>query len=257
MNQLTQADQQSLVSYGIGSVIDLRMGWEIADAPNVFSRSQLVNFYNHDFWGDRFDTYRSGSRGAAPEKKLADLYCSGLVKSGFIMADIMGTIADSADSGFAFQCRSGKDRTGLVAAILLAIAGVCDETICADYALSSSFLKSPEPDAEVDPKQPGYYLKGCAPETMAFTLGFLKEEYSSIEGYLRQLDETEYSRFVLISVLLSTQVCPVHFGVVAVLRNQLVMATHLDNTFVFDHSDHFGAHRRCQSVRDNDGGSTV
>ncbi len=186
MVQLTQADQQSLVSYGIGSVIDLRMGWEIADAPNVFARSQLVNFYNHDFWGDRFDTYRSGSRGAAPEKKLADLYCSGLVKSGFIMADIMCTIADNADSGFAFQCRSGKDRTGLVAAILLAIAGVCDETICADYALSSSFLKSPEPDA-VDPKQPGYYLKGCAPETMALTLGFLKEEYSSVEGYLRQL----------------------------------------------------------------------
>ena len=188
MNQLTQADQQSLVSYGIGSVIDLRMGWEIADAPNVFSCSQSVNFYNHDFWGDRFDTYRSGSRGAAPEKKLADLYCSGLVKSGFIMADIMCTIADSADSGFAFQCRSGKDRTGLVAAILLDIAGVSDETICADYALSSSFLKSPEPDPEADPKQPGYYLKGCAPETMAFTLGFLNEEYSSVEGYLRQLD---------------------------------------------------------------------
>ena len=187
MNQLTQADQQSLVSYGIGSVIDLRMGWEIADAPNVFSRSQLVNFYNHDFWGDRFDTYRSGSRGAAPEKKLADLYCSGLVKSGFIMADIMCTIADSAESGFAFQCRSGKDRTGLVAALLLAVAGVPDDTICADYALTSSFLNS-APDSDADPKQPGYYLKGCAVETMALTLGFLEQKYSGAEGYLRQLD---------------------------------------------------------------------
>jgi protein-tyrosine phosphatase len=187
MDHLTQADQQKLVAYGIRTVIDLRMAWEIEAAPNVFSQSSQVTFYNHDFWGDRFDTYRSTSRGAPPEVKLADLYCSGLVKSGFIMADIMSTIADSTESGFAFQCRSGKDRTGLVAALLLAVAGVPDDTICADYALTSSFLNS-APDSDADPQQPGYYLKGCAAETMALTLGFLEQKYSGAEGYLRQLD---------------------------------------------------------------------
>jgi protein-tyrosine phosphatase len=187
MDQMTQADQEKLIAYGIKSVIDLRMAHEIAAAPNVFARSQEANFYIHDFWGDRFDNYRSIQKKAPPEVKLADLYCSGLDKSGFIMAEIMSTIADSEDVGFAFQCRSGKDRTGLVAAILLAIAGVPDATICADYALTATFLKTSEDDQFVDPTTPGFYQRGCAPETMARTLAFLQENYSGVEGYLRHV----------------------------------------------------------------------
>jgi protein-tyrosine phosphatase len=187
MDQLTEADQKKLIAHGITSVIDLRMAHEIAEAPNVFARSQETNFYVHDFWGDRFDDYRSARKKAPPEAKLADLYCSGLVKSGFIMADIMRTIADSADNGFAFQCRSGKDRTGLVAAILLAIAGVPGETICADYALTASFVTPSEEEQQMDPTTPGFYQRGCAPETMALTLAFLQENYAGVEGYLRHV----------------------------------------------------------------------
>jgi protein-tyrosine phosphatase len=187
MNQLTETDQEKLIAYGITSVIDLRMAHEITAAPNVFARSQDASFYIHDFWGDRFDKYRSVQKQAPPEVKLADLYCSGLVKSGFIMADIMRTIAASDDNGFAFQCRSGKDRTGLVAAILLAIAGVPDATICADYALTASYLKTSEDEQFVDPTTPGFYQRGCAPETMALTLAFLQEKFSGVEGYLRHV----------------------------------------------------------------------
>ena len=188
MDQLTKADQDFLIDYGINTVIDLRMKWEIADAPNVFSRSQRVNFVMHDFWGDRFDDYRSKRKKVAPEVKLSDLYRSGLIESGFIMADIMRTIADSLNNGFAFQCRSGKDRTGMVAAILLAVAGVPNDVICADYALTASLV---ETDKNVDPKQPGMYLKGCSPQTMALTLEFLAGRFSSIPGYLLHLGVTE------------------------------------------------------------------
>ena len=70
--------------------------------------------------------------------------------------------------------------------MLLAIAGVPDDMICADFALTSAYLDS----AEADPNQPGFYLKGCHPETMAQTLGFLAENFESVEGYLQHIGVT-------------------------------------------------------------------
>lgn len=190
MHQLTPQDQQALIDYGISNVIDLRMVGEVTQMPNVFSNSDIVNFRVHDFWGDRFDSYRSGMPKASHDEKLAALYCSGLEKSGFIMADIMRTIADSTEQGFIFHCRSGKDRTGLVSMMLLAIAGVSAETICADYALSSAYLSSAELDKQ-DPSQPGYYLKCCEPQTMKITLDHIGEKYSDVEGYLQHIGISE------------------------------------------------------------------
>jgi|TARA_Y100000310_G_scaffold297634_1_gene330802 protein-tyrosine phosphatase len=187
MDRLTTSDQQKLIDYGIGTVIDLRMQREVARMPNVFSDSSRVSFHNHDFWGDRFEDYRSKDRAAPAEAKLADLYCEGLVASGFVMADIMQTIAASDRDGVIYHCRSGKDRTGLVSALLLSIAGVRTETICADYALTSQLLTTADPNNQIKPGERGYYLQGCAAETMERTLDFLATEFSGVPGYLGSL----------------------------------------------------------------------
>ena len=78
------------------------------------------------------------------------------------MADIMRTIAN-APRGVAFHCRSGKDRTGLVAAFLLELVGVHRAKGCADYSLTAGLLISADADKQIDPNQPGAYLRGCAP----------------------------------------------------------------------------------------------
>ena len=186
MHELTDADQARLIDYGIGTVIDLRMDWECAEKPNVFAGSDRVVFQRHDFWGDRFDDYRSPDRSAPPERKLADLYCAGLRESGFVVADIMATFADGGDGAFIFHCRSGKDRTGLVSALLLAIAGVEDPVICDDFALTSAYLKS-EAVNPIDARKPGAWQRGCAPDTMARTLAFVRETYGDAAGYLRHV----------------------------------------------------------------------
>jgi len=190
MDQLTAADRATLITHGVGTVVDLRMKWEIAEKPNVFSDSEEVNFLVHDFWGDRFDDYRSSDRTASPAKKLADLYCAGLTKSGFVMAEIMQTFADSSQHGYAFHCRSGKDRTGLVAAVLLAIARVPEQTICADFALTSVYLNT-EAVNPIDASTPGAWQRGCEPETMERTLEFLARNYGGVAGYLSDIGVTE------------------------------------------------------------------
>ena len=183
MSAMTEDDQKALLRQGIRSVIDLRMAKEIAIAPNVFSDSKQVTFFNHDFWGTRFDDYRSKRKAATPQEKLADLYCSGLEVNGFVIAQVMKTFA-AGDEGFVFHCRSGKDRTGLVAAILLIIAGVPDEVIAKDFGLSTTYLNEPELTEE-DLKKPGAYQKGSAPQTMMLTLGFLRDRYGSVMSYLK------------------------------------------------------------------------
>ncbi|MBS05183.1 MAG: hypothetical protein CMQ24_21105 [Gammaproteobacteria bacterium] len=185
MDQLSTGDRQALVAHGVDTVIDLRMEKEIAAAPNRFQDSGDVHFVIHDFWGQRFDNYRSRNKGAPPEVKLADLYCQGLVQSAFVMAAIMRTVA-AADGGVAFHCRSGKDRTGLVAAFLLDLAGVPRTVICEDYGLTAALLTSPDADKQLDPKQPGAYLRGCAPETMDRTLAFVDETFGGVHAYLKQ-----------------------------------------------------------------------
>ena len=52
----------------------------------------------------------------------------------------VGVIADAEEGGVLVHCHAGKDRTGLVVALLLAVAGVAPEVIAADYALSEPNL---------------------------------------------------------------------------------------------------------------------
>ena len=94
----------------------------------------------------------------------------------------MKTLA-STEGTIVFQCRSGKDRTGLVAAILLVIAGVPDEVVAKDFGLSTTYLNEAKL-TEDDLKKPGSYQKGSAPETMMLTLEFLRDRYGGVAGYL-------------------------------------------------------------------------
>lgn len=187
LHSLTSDDQQHLADYGITTVIDLRMQHEVEAQPNVFSQPNAaapIRFMRHDFWGDRFDAYRSADKGATPAKKLADLYCAGLEASGFVMADIMSTFAASSDDSFVFHCRSGKDRTGLVAAMLLAIAGVAEDLICADFAYTSACL-SEDAVNPIAANAPGAWQRTCEPETMRRTLSFVADQWGDVPGYLR------------------------------------------------------------------------
>ena len=62
-----------------------------------------------------------------------------LRKGGHRLAAAVETIAN-VDEPVVFNCAAGKDRTGLVAMLLLAIVGVPDDVIVADFELSNEGL---------------------------------------------------------------------------------------------------------------------
>ena len=72
---------------------------------------------------------------------LADLYRHILDQSQPAIGAVMLTLAAADNGARLFNCSHGKDRTGLIAALLLALAGVSHDNIVADYQVSESLLK--------------------------------------------------------------------------------------------------------------------
>lgn len=89
------------------------------------------------------------------------------------------------------HCTAGRDRTGVVAALLLAVLGVADAEIARDYALSGAYLRPHLPrfarlaeQAGIDAERLARVLD-TSEEAMAACLAYLRARYGSAEAYLR------------------------------------------------------------------------
>ncbi|KAG7352091.1 protein tyrosine/serine phosphatase [Nitzschia inconspicua] len=101
---------------------------------------------------------------------------------------VLDLCAESDRHPVAFYCTAGKDRTGMISAIILSICGVKPEDIVEDYSLSANvYAEMNDHQAMVgalsqrslDPKT----FLGAPPEVMADTLLSIEENYGSVEGY--------------------------------------------------------------------------
>ena len=68
--------------------------------------------------------------------------------------DSLELIADRNNHPLVFHCSVGKDRTGVLAAMLLAAAGVMDEDIIHDYTLSAPFMPEIRDRSDERPRHP-------------------------------------------------------------------------------------------------------
>lgn len=116
--------------------------------------------------------------------KLKD-YGESLVKA-------LEIIASPENHPLVFHCNAGKDRSGIVAALLLNALGVADEDIINDYVLTAPFVKKLIERWDNDPatahihKNLPYFQKETTPQSMVFFLAALTKEYGSAEGYLKK-----------------------------------------------------------------------
>ncbi len=97
-------------------------------------------------------------------------------------------VSDRENHPILFHCTAGKDRTGIIAALILALVGVPDYAIVEDYTLSANvYAEMNDHTAMVgalsqrnlDPKT----FLGAPPQVMQDTLESIRETYGSIEGY--------------------------------------------------------------------------
>jgi protein-tyrosine phosphatase len=191
LHQLTENGWQSVVDYGIHTVLDLRMDEEREGDPPAGAPIDLLHISLFDDDKAVFEKVDAAAE-AAPDVASAttEVYLLFLEHFKANVATAIRAIANAPEGGVVVHCMGGKDRTGLVTALLLALAGVDDEQIAADYALSEERLRPRHElwfaEAETDAERKR--LERIAQTPAASIVGVLQElerRYGSVEGYLR------------------------------------------------------------------------
>jgi protein-tyrosine phosphatase len=122
-----------LADAGVSTVVDLRTASERADRPNLLVSVGQMQSVNAPIFED--DTEFPSELTTA-----TDVYCWWLRDLGAGIKTAMTAIADAPSAPVLVHCHAGKDRTGVIVALALLLAGVGSDAIADDYALSGAQL---------------------------------------------------------------------------------------------------------------------
>ncbi len=175
---LTSEDVELLRELGITTHIDLRTREEVERRPSAVSN--LPGFRYH-----HVDLCACMQMMPDSEEGVAISYFE-MTQQAEPMARIFRIIA-GAEGGLLFHCAAGKDRTGVVAAILLMLAGAERQELWADYILTAAYMREPVLKfLKEDPDIPAYIVTPRIEYIEAF-LNRFQAAYVSAEAYLRSI----------------------------------------------------------------------
>ena len=201
VRQLSDEGWQALVDHGIRTVIDLRGDHELAEDPPAELPVDLVHvpFMEADEaeW-EEIGPELDAAVAAAPDVATAtrDVYLIFLERFRSNAAAAVRAVADAPEGGIVIHCAGGKDRTGLLSAFLLHLAGVADDEIAADYALSEERLRprhekwfaAAETEEELERLR---RISQTPAASMVGVFGELERRYGGVEPYLRGAGVTD------------------------------------------------------------------
>ena len=178
---LTPVGREAMVAYGVTTVIDLRTDGEVLKAPNPCA-DHAGPVYRHLPLIDD-----SMMLGLGEASGMFERYLWMLDGRPEAFRPIFETVA-AAGGGVVFHCFAGKDRTGLVAALLLSVAGVPDDTIAADFAETDAqlALRYQEWLAAAAPERRSEMREelSCPPARILGVLDHLKQRWGGVQGYM-------------------------------------------------------------------------
>lgn len=175
---MTEADISYLQAYGITTAIDLRGDAERASHPS--SLENRTGFTAHHVClSDQM--HATNFEGDLPGS-MSGLYISLLDDSAAALSQVFSHLAE-AQGGSLFHCSVGKDRTGVVALLLLKLAGVADIDVVADYSMSEIYMQDIFVDYAKRDDIPPHVLRS-KPQSAQRVLQHLAETYGTAEEYM-------------------------------------------------------------------------
>jgi len=190
LQRLTESDLEIVGRLGVRSVIDLRSHDEMIER-GAFPVDRLsVDFHHLPVIDTTWDPEEAEAMLRDEAEFLLTKYHLMLRDGGRRVGRAIELIGEQGEGAIVFHCAAGKDRTGIVAALLLAGLGVPDSVIEADYALSAEasermrtwvIERAPE-FAEQFAKVPSVFF-AAHPAAIRGLLDDLRTDHGSIREY--------------------------------------------------------------------------
>ena len=185
LSRLTHDGWEALMAYGIRTVLDLRTTWERTIELSPFlDKDSRVRYLHIPFLSD--DRVMTWPHTASIEEDYRLMLREARTEVGAIVQ----ALARAEDGGVLFYCHTGKDRTGLIAALLLAVLGVPHDDVADDYAVSLECLRPLQAEwlehgpGERSDREAEDAKFSARPEIMQAVLRHVEEEYGGAEAYL-------------------------------------------------------------------------
>lgn len=184
LHALTETDIRALYEYGVRRVVDVRSTFEVEHQADPFQEQSAIQYF-HVSLLDQMNS--SGFQGDTPQS-LYELYRSLLDEAAPDLGQVMTLLAQQREGAALFHCSAGKDRTGVIAMLLLELAGVPDEAIIADYSISEIYMKELFALQKQQAAAVGIQIPDCLleskPEEMQRTLEYLHRTCGDAEAFL-------------------------------------------------------------------------
>ncbi|KAH6887904.1 protein-tyrosine phosphatase-like protein [Thelonectria olida] len=197
-SRVTPAGIDALQALAISHVYDLRSTIEIQrhsqgiaswpGAERVFAPVFADKDYGPEAIALRFMQYSKGGTTG-----FVETYRTIWESGAGSFATILLHLASPDASPLLVHCTAGKDRTGVICAIILSLCGVDDETIAQEYSLTETGLAERKPEilaslmkheALKDNPEGAERLLGARPESMLAALEALRQDQGSVEQYV-------------------------------------------------------------------------
>jgi protein-tyrosine phosphatase len=190
---LTQDDLDMLAGLPLTTVVDLRQGHELVRDPSRLQGRAGVEMHNIEIWG-RIDA--SGAERPADQYDITAFYIAALDHAGPAFVHVIDVLTHAPGTSM-FHCTAGKDRTGLVAALMLEAVGVGRDDIIADFALTEDRIEPLRErllaDAEKHgvPREQFKRLLGATPDLLVPALDHLDRQFGGAVPYLTRWGMSE------------------------------------------------------------------
>lgn len=183
LSRLTERDLDAMATLGVRLVCDLRSASERTLHPSRWSERERPEFLHLDVNADlrasnqtMLEILRADPTGHGAEAMMLESYRAIPIALQRHLGDLFQRIDSGNGVPLIFHCSAGKDRTGVLSAVLLLALGVSREDVIKDYLLTRRFVNVADVKATVT-EITAHLLGSTPPPDVVSAIAAVREAY--------------------------------------------------------------------------------
>lgn len=172
----SEKDFKFLLDNGITTIIDLRGANDVERKPNGFANKEGFSYFN----------FQIDEGSGIPESVDEVPHSYMRIAAAKVIGEVFSCIANS-DTGVMFNCTAGKDRTGVISAILLLHSGVSDKNIIENYVLTKEYSREMLESVRINCPEIDIRIVTPCEMYMEEFLRMFREKYVNTDGYFEAI----------------------------------------------------------------------